>query len=82
MLFSKSLLHNSLPTPFLDIYQRVRSKMAEVFEYKDLMSARLDEEEARLNVRDPTGTAARTIMPAKRKQRQQNRPKFYDPEQQ
>ena len=56
--------------------------MAEVFEYKDLMTARLDEEEARLNARDPTGTAAKTIMPAKRNRAQQNRPKFYDPEQQ
>ena len=56
--------------------------MAEVFEYKDLRTARLDEEEARLNARDPTGTAAKTIMPAKRNRAQQDRPKFYDLEQQ
>ena len=81
MIFPKTLFHNSLPATLLDIISPPEDRMAEVFEYKDLMTARLDEEEARLNSRDPTGTAAKTIMPAKRNRAQQNRPKFYDPEQ-
>ncbi|KAL8855272.1 MAG: hypothetical protein Q9178_008077 [Gyalolechia marmorata] len=55
--------------------------MAAPFDYEGVNDAALDQHEANLNRRDPTGEFARLIMPAKRQRQLMYRPKFYDPEQ-
>lgn len=55
--------------------------MAAPFDYEGANDALLDQREAQLNAHDPTGSAARLIMPPKRQRELLNRPKFHDPEQ-
>ena len=56
--------------------------MSATFKYRSVMDAQLNEEEARHNLRDPSGKAAKVIMPAKRERARLDLPKFYDPSQQ
>ncbi|KAL8846232.1 MAG: hypothetical protein Q9221_008664 [Calogaya cf. arnoldii] len=55
--------------------------MSAVFDYEDIHEAHLNQLEAKLNSHDPTGSAARVIMPPKRQQALQDHPMFYNPEQ-
>ncbi|KAL8925836.1 MAG: hypothetical protein Q9208_003333, partial [Pyrenodesmia sp. 3 TL-2023] len=60
---------------------KLTGMMAAPFDYEGANDALLDQREANLNALDPTGTAARRIMPPKRQRELHFRPKFYDPEQ-
>ncbi|KAL8797430.1 MAG: hypothetical protein Q9182_007194 [Xanthomendoza sp. 2 TL-2023] len=55
--------------------------MSSTFQYRSVMDAQLNEEEARHNSRDPSGKAAQVIMPAKRERARLTLPKFYHPSQ-
>lgn len=55
--------------------------MAAPFDYEGANDALLDQREANINVLDPTGSAARLIMPPKRQRELLFRPEFHDPKQ-